>query len=133
MAAHDAVRVRDAARRIMSIIYIDLDAQKALRQSCKILKDEACASRYHDVEFGLLKSILATGDGRSCTSAWEVVTLEEEYFILRMRGFTLKKQEGPNGSGICDKMVGVGEDGQALSFYFGVMPIFQGYERSLKQ
>ena len=131
MDGGDTLRVRDTARRILSIVYIDLDAQKALRQSCKLLKDEGCASRYHALEVGLLKSVVATGDGKSCSTAWEVVTLEEEYFILRMVGFTLKKQEGPHGSEICDKMIGVGEDGQPLTFHFGVTPIFQGYQRSL--
>lgn len=130
MRAGDAGRVRDAARRIMSLVYIDLGAQKALRQSCKILQDEACAARYHDIEFGLLKSILATGDGKSCSTAWEVVTVDEEYFILGMLGFTLKSQEGPNGSEICDKMTGVGENGEPLVFFFDVRPVFRGYERS---
>jgi Domain of unknown function (DUF4919) len=129
MNAREAVRVKEAARRIMSVVYIDLEAQKALRQSCKVLKEEACATRYHDLQFGLLKSILATGDGKSCSTAWEVVTLEEEYFILRMVGFTLKTQEGPNGSEICDKMIGVGEDGKGVTFYFGIKPIVQGYQR----
>ena len=129
VSGEDATRVRDTARRIMRIVYIDLAAQKALRQACTALKDEACAARYHDLEFGLLRSILSSGDGKSCSTAWQVVTLEEEYFILRMRGFTLRRQQGPHGSQICDKMNGVGEDGRPLTFYFDARVIFEGYQR----
>ena len=80
---NDAEKIAAAARRILSVIYIDMDAQKLLRQACTILKDQACADRHHFVEFGLLKSIVTSGDGKSCETGWQAVSIDEEYFVLR--------------------------------------------------
>ncbi len=130
--ASDANGIQQAARRIMGIVYIDLGAQKLLRQSCAVLKDAACANRYHDVEFGLLKSITASGNGLTCATGWEVVTIAEEYFMLEMQGLKLKSQQGPGDYGTCDKMTVVDEKGETRAVFFNVKAIFAGYERVFK-
>jgi hypothetical protein len=128
----DPARVRDAALAILRIVYVDLDAQKALRQACHLLGDEACATKYHDIELGLLKSIIATGDGKACATAWEVVSIDEEYFILGMVGFELRAQAGPGKDGFCDTMTGTDENGEPRTYYFDVRPVFRGYERQFQ-
>jgi hypothetical protein len=129
--AGDASRVRKAATAILALNYIDLDAQKYLRQSCAILEDEACASRHHFVQFGLLRSILSTGDGRTCATAWNVVAVAEEYFVLRMSGQTLKSQSIEPAKGrTCDRMDVVdAETGASDTLYFDTTEIFKEYER----
>lgn len=131
MGRGDAKAVRETARKILTVVYIDLEAQKALQQSCKMLADDACTTHYHDVEFGLLKSIIASGDGKTCATGWEVVTVDEEYFILHMLGFNLDRQTGPGPDGMCDAMAGT-RDGMPLTYFFNVERVFEGYERSLK-
>jgi Domain of unknown function (DUF4919) len=59
---------------------------KFLRQSCAKLNDDACEKHNHFIEFGLLRSITSSGNGKTCDTAWEVVTIDEEYFILNMLG-----------------------------------------------
>jgi hypothetical protein len=62
-------------------------------------------SRQHFIELGLLESILSTGDGHSCATAWNAVTVAEEYFVLRMRGYTLKHQKTESATEkICDRL-----------------------------
>jgi hypothetical protein len=117
-------KVRDLATSILGIVYIDLDGHKFLRQACVALGDDACAAHHHALEFGLLKSILATGNGASCAAAWNVVTLEEEYFVLRVRGYTLQEQSLERGGGkTCDRMEVIEEDGAKHVVYFDATAI----------
>jgi hypothetical protein len=129
--AGDATRVHGDARAILALDYIDLDAQKFLRQSCKILEDEACATRHHFVQFGLLKSITSTGDGRTCATAWNVVDVAEEYFVLRVGGLVLKSQSVESATDrMCDRLEVVdGETGASRTIYFDVTEVFKDYER----
>jgi hypothetical protein len=82
----NAVAVRDAAQKILSIDYTDMAAHKFLRQSCHILGDAVCEAHEHFVEFGLITSITRGKDGKSMATAWEVASLHEEYFIMSMAG-----------------------------------------------
>jgi hypothetical protein len=113
-------RVAEAARKIISLVFIDMAAHKFLRQSCALLKDDACAERHHFVQFGLLRSVTGSGDGKSCETGWEVVTRDEEYFILAMLGANLEKQRLTSGGGYtCDEMQ-VTMQGQRRSYFFRV-------------
>ncbi len=84
--AGDGQGVRAAAVKMISAIYVNLYGHKFLRQACAILHDDACAAQEHFVEFGLLLSILKSGDGKTCATGWEVVSVGEEYFIIGMMG-----------------------------------------------
>jgi len=60
----------DVAKKILSIDYTDMEAHKILQQTYKILGDAPNQKKYHDIEFGLLNSIVKSGDGKTCQSAW---------------------------------------------------------------
>jgi hypothetical protein len=119
---------RDSARRILEINYIDLDAQMVMKQSCKELGDEDCYKHFRYVEMGLLQSIIHGSDGKSCDTAWDVVSLDEEYFIMQVVGFEMHSQQPPGEHGMCDKMTGT-EKGEPATYYFGVEKVFEGYRR----
>jgi len=118
----------DVAKRILSIDYTDMDAHKILRQTYKILGDSGDEEKYHDIEIGLLKSIVRNGDGKTCGTAWPVVQVKEEYFILRMLGAKLKNQRIDSNGGLCDRMEVETEDGDAV-YYFDVKKVVEGYHR----
>ncbi|MGN6147006.1 MAG: DUF4919 domain-containing protein [Rhizomicrobium sp.] len=113
-------KVRDAAVKLLSVSYIDMYGHKFLRQACENLHDEVCAQQSHFVEFGLLKSIMASGDGKTCKTGWEAVTIGEEYFILNMTGMTMQSQALINGPPACDLLNAVDKTGKAQSYYFRI-------------
>jgi hypothetical protein len=120
------------AREILDIAYVDLDAHKARRQACAILHEEPCAERGHAIEIGLLKSVVQSGNGRSCASGWRVVTVDEEYFILRMLDARLKKQTlVSEGNNRCDAML-VDRDGREQTLYFEVTEVLDAEARRLQ-
>jgi hypothetical protein len=73
-------------------------------------------SSYMANHYGLLASITSTGDGLSPKTAFKVISVSEEYFLLRDIGAKVKKQ-GLIGN--CDEMV-VELRGIERKFYFDV-------------
>ena len=113
------------AKKMLSIDYTDIEAHKILQQTYKILGDAANQQKYHDIEFGLLNSIVKNGDGKTCQTAWPVIQVTEEYFILEMLGATLLKQS-IDSNGPCDRMEVHGDEGKKV-YYFEISKVFKGY------
>ena len=120
--------VIDVAKKMLSIDYTDMEAHKILQQTYKILGDTANRNKYHDIEFGLLNSIVKRGDGKTCQTAWPVIQVTEEYFILNMIGAKVLKQSVDNTGGLCDKMEVQTDRGKAV-YYFDVSKVFEGYNK----
>jgi hypothetical protein len=116
-----AVKIGDTALQILAIDYVDLTAQRALRLACKRLGNTACEKRRHFVEFGFLKSIIGTGDGKTCKTAWEAIIPGEEQAVLEMLNVTLVTQaRAMDGKHSCDEMHVKSGEGRKLVYYFNV-------------
>ena len=118
----------DVANKMLSIDYTDMEAHKILRQAYKSLGDTANEKKHHDIEFGLLNSIVKRGDGKTCKTAWPVIQVTEEYFILEMIGARVLKQSLDNTGRLCDRMEVQTKEGNR-TYYFDVNKIFQGYNK----
>ena len=66
--------------------------------------------------YGLLQSITATGDGKTTDTGFKVISVAEEYALLREIGAKVKSQ---SLTGPCDKME-VERNGREYTFYFDV-------------
>jgi len=115
-------------KQMLSIDYTSMIAHKILRQTYKIAADTINAAKYKTIQFGLLNSIVKKGDGKTCETAWPVIQIEEEYFILEMLRAKLKKQSIDNDGGLCDKME-VKVDGKKKTYYFETSKVFEGYKK----
>ena len=115
-------------KKMLSIDYTSMIAHKILRQTYKITGDTLNAAKYKTIQFGLINSIIEKGDGTSCSTAWPVIRVEEEYFILSMIGAKLKSQSTSNDGGLCDKMEVV-VDGKEKTYYFEISKVFEGYKK----
>ncbi len=118
----------DITKKMLSIDYTSMLAHKILRQTYKIVGDTIRAEKYKAIQFGLLNSIVKKGDGQSCETAWPVIQISEEYFILEMIDAKLQKQSVNNKGGFCDKME-VKVDGKKKTYYFEVSKVFEGYKK----
>ena len=128
MKESKSAKILDVASKMLSIDYTDMEAHKIIRQTYKILGDTANEKKHHDIEFGLLNSIVKKGDGKTCQTAWPVIQITEEYFILQMMGARLLKQSLDNSGGLCDKME-VRTDEGTRTYYFDVNQVFRGYNK----
>ncbi len=120
--------VIEIAKKMLSIDYTDMEAHKALQQAYKILGDMPNSKKYHDIEFGLLNSIVKKGDGKTPQTAWPVVQVTEEYFILQMIGAQVLNQSLISGGRLCDRMEVQTNKGKEV-FYFEVSKAFEGYKK----
>jgi hypothetical protein len=118
--------VINVAKKMLSIDYTDMEAHKILQQTYKILGDASNQKKYHDIEFGLLNSIVKRGDGKTCRTAWPVIQVTEEYFILEMLGAKVLQQSIDNGDGVCDRMEVQTDDGKKV-YYFEISKVFKGF------
>jgi len=89
------------------------------------LGDTLNQRKYHNIEFGLLNSIVNSGDGKTCESGWHVIQIEEEYFILNMIGAQFQSQAiSSRPKNLCDKIIVKTEDGDA-TYYFEANKVFE--------
>ena len=112
-------------KKMLSIDYTNMTAHKVLRQTYNIIGDTINEKKYKEIQFGLLKSIVNNGDGKSCSTAWPVIQISEEYFILEMLDAKLSKQSLYNHGGLCDKME-VDINGEKKTYFFEVTKVFEG-------
>ena len=73
-------------------------------------------------------SIVTKGDGKTCETAWPVIQISEEYFILEMVGAEIEKQSIDHEGRICDKME-VKVDDKKDIYYFEVSKVFEGHKK----
>lgn len=114
---------------MLSIDYTSMLAHKILRQTYAIVGDTLHAAQHKAIQFGLLYSIVQHGDGKTCATAWPVIQIEEEYFILSVIDAELQQQSLSYDGGMCDKM-DVLVDGIEKTYYFEVSKVFEGYTKS---
>jgi len=76
--------------------------------------------------YGLLQSITSEGDGRTPETAFKVIAVDEEYFLLREIGAKVKKQ---SLVGQCDRMEVERKGGVTYTIYFDVSISFQAMNR----
>jgi hypothetical protein len=88
----DDAGMRFAAKGLLSIKYADVAGQAFLRRASEELRDRACAGQADFVARGLIKSIMDSGDGKTCKSGWEAASVDEEYFVPDLLGARPKKQ-----------------------------------------
>lgn len=72
--------------------WMDLDAQLYAAYACHKLGDEDRSVRHARFHEGLLRSILDAGDGRGYDTAWPVLSVPEEYHVLRLMSIRASKQ-----------------------------------------
>lgn len=118
--------VINICKKMLSINYTSLYAHKYLRQTYKIVGDTINANKYYTIQMGLLNSITKNGNGKSSDSAWEVIDIEEEYFILYVLGLKFQSQAlDDSGKVLCDIMTVVTENGESDVYYFNVEKLMQ--------
>jgi len=111
------------AEKILDIDYTNMKAHKYLRQTYKILNDTINSKKHKKIQFGLLRSILGSNDGKTCDSAWNVIQISEEYFILEMLGVKLLTQQIESGENFCDKMETENDNGDKKIYFFNIEKI----------
>ena len=131
--AKDCTKAVASARAMFAINDVTIPMHFVVSDCLRQAGDTAGADREAAIARGLAKSLLDSGDGKSTATAYHVVTLSEEGFVLTMLGFHEEKQALlSDGGHQYDLLEGKDEKtGEPRSAYFNVDALMAGMAREL--
>lgn len=99
--------------------YVNLDAHFVAYIANREMGDSVKAEFHKAVFRGLIDSIRNSGDGKSPEKAWVIISVHEEYVMLRVMGLRPSGQSLVMDKGHAyDVMKAKDEDGKEETFYF---------------
>jgi hypothetical protein len=120
--ARDFKSAVNNAETVLANDYCDIDAHFTEYISYRELGDSTQADFHHRAFRGLVQSILDSGDGKSTKTAYVVISVHEEYVILRVLGLTPGKQsllkEGSHSFDFLE--ANDAESGKTVELFFNV-------------
>lgn len=120
-----------AAEAVLERNFVDVNAHMVAYIAHRETKNEEKAKYHRAVAEGLLNSIKATGDGKSPETAYEVISISEEYAMFRAMGVRAIKQSLVQDKGHSYDAVVVVDPrtNQQTTYYFNVDKPFSAYGR----
>lgn len=133
--AKDFKGALDEANAVLAKQYVNIEAHVVASFASAGLQDEAARKLHHDIAVGLARSILDSGSGTSTDTAYKVISVQEEYAIMRLMGWMPGKQSYLNqGSRTYDKMEMIDQkDNSTVTRYFDVTLSDQAMMKSLRK
>jgi hypothetical protein len=127
--AQEFATIREMAERHLKDEYLDPNAHFWLGVACRELGESRCAERHTEIRKGLLRSIMASGDGGSAETAFEVIGVDEEYAVLRAAGMQSEGQslQSDDKGGMFDVLHAVDRDGKKHYVWFRINAFFGKY------
>jgi hypothetical protein len=127
----------ESARAAVKLNYVEFRAHAILADCYEQAGDAAGHDRELAISGGIVKALLASGDGKSPETAYRVVTISEEYFILEAY-YKAQRQEQSlinNAGHMYDSLTGKLANGESVTLFFNIDPIFaaEGKLLGLKQ
>jgi hypothetical protein len=120
------------AGRILAVDFADIDAHVVLNLAYQQAGQAAQAQREHETVVAILRSI-RTGDGSSPAQAFTVISVGEEYQVMRAFAMSVKKQALVEANGHSyDRLDVVDGDGKAHTFFFLVDRVLAAEAKALK-
>ena len=85
--------VIETGNQVLAQNYLDIDAHMFVASAYEKTHEPEKAAAHRTMGNGLIKSILASGDGRSFKTAFVVISVEEEYSVLKHYRLRSDKQD----------------------------------------
>jgi hypothetical protein len=126
--AKDYPKALKNAEEVLESEYVNIDAHYVAFVANEQMGTAEKADFHHAVFKGLVDSIMNSGDGLSPKTAWVVITVHEEYVVLRVLGMRPGEQSVLHSEGHSyDEMKVKDENDADHTFYFNVDIPFQHY------
>ena len=118
-----------SAEAVFESNYVNIDAHYVDFMANREMGATEKAEFHRTVFRGLINSIRNSGDGKSPETAWVVISVHEEYVLLRVLGFKPSEQSVTHKDGHSYDIMKVknATDGTEQTFYFNVDIPFKHY------
>jgi hypothetical protein len=138
-AIHAAREARDwqgllaAADKLIDVVYVDGEAHLAAAVANGALGKADEAQREQAIALAIFKSMMPNGDGRSFERAFVVISVAEEYELMRARQRRPAQQHLiQQGGHAYDVIDTTGRDGDSVTFYFQIDRVMAAEARMLR-
>ncbi len=110
------------AEKYLEKNYVDANAHYAAYTSAAELKDDSKAAFHKKILLGLLNSIKNGNDGLSAKNPFSVITIDEEYTMMRFLGYKYSSQSLQHTDGHSFDVFAVTDpkSGQEFKLYFNI-------------
>ena len=116
--AKDYKKAFELSERWLARCPVDADIHTTCSAAATRLGDIRSYVHHLYFAYGLMQSVMQSGDGRTPKTAFKVISVAEEYSVLREFGATVNGQTLMDGP--CDKMECKFPDGKDVTVYFDV-------------
>jgi hypothetical protein len=125
----DYKKAIEKADVVLASEFVNLDGHFVEYRAYRELQNGAQSDFHHSVFSGLIKSITDSGDGQSLNTAYVVISTQEEYVLLGLRGLRPGKQDLVHDHGHSyDVLEAIDpETNQTVKLYFNVDIPFKHY------
>lgn len=111
---------------------IDIRVHYYMMISMERIGNESGAQDHFRWLSGLMDDLVASGDGKTPETAFEVISIAEEYDVLFVLGLKKKSQALISGPVLCDLITATDENGKEISIYFNPAAHFERLNQMLK-
>lgn len=111
---------------------IDIRAHYYMGISMEKIGNESGSQNHFRWMSGFMDDLVASGDGKTPESAYEVISIPEEYDALYIFGLKKKSQALISASVLCDLITATDENGKEVSIYFNPAAHFVRLSKMLK-
>ena len=120
-----SVALEQAAKALKSN-YADAEAHMMSSRVCAETDQPDRAEFHRKIAAGLIRSILSSGDGKTPSTAFKVISIREEYVVLGINGLRIQSQAlKSEGGHNYDRLIGVKPDtNESTTLYFNIDSFF---------
>lgn len=131
---NDYAKAVALAEVVLDYEFVQLGVHRASADAYRKLENKARADFHQAVAEKLLNALLTSGNGKTAETAYRVLTIREEYFIMNELGFKVTSQALMSANGKAYDVLS-GRDSKtdkSVSVYFDISSFFGGCKKSKK-
>jgi hypothetical protein len=125
------VKAVELVEVILDNEFVHLGLHRAAADAYQELGNKTKADFHKNIADRLLHALMRSGDGKTAQSAYRVLTIKEEYFVMNELGYGVSGQAlMSENNKPYDVLFGRDKKGKSVSIYFDISSFFGGCKRT---
>ena len=132
--AKDYPKAVELVEVVLDYEFVQIGLHRAAEDAYRTLNNKAKADFHKEIADKLLNSLLTSGDGKTAKTAYRVLSIREEYFIMNQLGYKTSSQALlTENDRVYDVLSGRDtKTDKQVSVYFDITSFFGGCRRTKK-
>lgn len=133
--AKDNAKFVELVEEVLDYEFVHVGLHRAAEDAYRKLNNQTKADFHKNIAEKLINAMLTSGDGKTEKTAYRVLTISEEYFIMNQLGYNVNMQALLSKDGKAYDLLS-GQDKKTkkdVSVFFDISSFFGGCERAKKK